>query len=329
MKFDVKLPAAIRAADEEARRAEAAGFDGVWTSEATTDPMLLLAAPALATSRVSLGTNILVALARSPFIVAQAAWELQRCSGGRFVLGLGTQVRAHLRYRFGVEWQAPASRLEEYVKALRALWASFQSGEQVAFEGVYYTHTLLSPAFNPGPSAVPHVPVYLAAVNLRNAELAGRLGDGLLVHPMHTAGYIADVLLPAMRRGVAAAGRPPSAVEILVPPFVVPAGRGAGEADKMARALLAFHGATRAYAAVLEHAGYPDLPPRLNEAHKREGPERAARLVPDALLNEFVIRADPAEALEAAAARYGGLATRILAPAVTLAGVALRPPLHP
>lgn len=326
MRYDLKLPARLETAAADARYAEEAGFDGAWSSESTSDPLLLLAAPALETRRIGLGTNILVALGRSPFVVAQAAWELQRASGGRFALGLGTQVRGHLRDRFSVPWRSPAARLAEYVRALRALWTAFQTGEPPAFVGRFYTHTRLTPIFDPGPIDHPHVPVYVAAVNPRNAELAGRLGDGLLVHPMHTTAYLRDVVLPAVARGAAEAGRDPADIEILVPPFLVAA--GAAGADQLVRARrdLAFHGATRTYSGVMAHAGFPDLPARLHEAHRERGLEAAMRLVPDACVDEWVVRAEPAEALAAAADRYRGIASRLLVPGRQLAGVPLLPP---
>lgn len=321
MEFDLKLPARIADATDAARIAEAVGFNGAWSSESTTDAMLLLAAPSMATKRIRLGTNILVALARSPFVVAQSAWELQRCTDGRFVLGVGTQVPAHLRHRFSVASNQLAARLEEYVAALRALWNAFQTGEPISFEGRFYSHTLLSPTFDPGPIRVPDIPLHLAAVNEGAAERVGRVGDGLLVHPMHTVGYVRDVLLPAVVRGAVGAGREPGDIDVLVPPFIVPARtRDEAEAYERARATLAFHGATRAYAPVLKYAGFPGLPKRLNAVHKSEGPEAARRLVPDALVDEFVVRAEVSEALMAAAERYEGLATRILAPSPSLAG---------
>src|SRR5918992_1274715 len=180
----------LRKAGDAARAAESLGFAGLWSSETKHDAFLPLAIAADATQRIELGTSVAIAFSRSPMEVAQTAWDLQDLSGGRFILGLGTQVRAHVKRRFSMPWERPVSRLREYVLALRAIWGSFQGEGALSFEGEFYRHTLMTPFFNPGPIENPEVPFYLAAANPTPPRLAGELCEGFHVHPFHSPDYV-------------------------------------------------------------------------------------------------------------------------------------------
>ena len=198
----MKLDATIAAEPVEGARLaaelEAAGYDGVWTAETQHDAFLPLAAAAVSTSRVTLGTAIATAFTRSPMVTAMAAWDLQRASRGRFVLGLGTQVRAHNVRRFSVPWEAPAPRLRELVEALRHIWGAFQGDHPLRFRGQFYRHDLISPFFDPGPIPEGPPPIWLAAVTPTMYRLAGEVADGIHVHVFHTARYLREVALPAL-----------------------------------------------------------------------------------------------------------------------------------
>ncbi|MFL5990455.1 MAG: TIGR03617 family F420-dependent LLM class oxidoreductase, partial [Rubrobacteraceae bacterium] len=181
MKLDAGLGAEggyLHNAGETARAAESLGFAGLWTSETKHDAFLPLAIAANETERIELGTSVAIAFSRSPMEMAQTAWDLQDLSGGRFILGLGTQVKAHVKRRFSMPWDRPVARLREYIGALRAIWSSFQIGEPLSFEGEFYRHTLITPFFNPGPIEQPEIPIYIAGVNTSLATLAGEFCDG-------------------------------------------------------------------------------------------------------------------------------------------------------
>jgi len=216
----------LERAAETARKAEAAGFDGVWVTEVANDPFLTLAVGLQATSRLEMGTAIALAFVRSPMVTALSSWELQRASGGRFRLGLGPQVKAHNERRFSVPFDKPAARLVEQVRALRAIWAAFAGEAPLDFHGEFYRFDLLTEFFNPGPIDAPRPPVYLAAVNPYSFRLAGEVADGVHVHPLHTVRYLAEVARPALAQGLARAGRPPGAVDVSAQVMVI---AGSGE----------------------------------------------------------------------------------------------------
>ena len=302
-----------------AREAEALGFDGLWTAETRHDPFLPLAIAGVGTERVSLGTAIAVAFPRSPTLVAHAAWDLQRASRGRFILGLGTQVKGHIERRFSVKWTAPGPRLREYVLALRAIWDAWQKGGAVAFRGAHYQITLMTPFFAPAPIPHPRIPVYLAAVNAYNLRLAGELADGVHVHPFHSVRYLRDFALPHLEAGLGRAGRPRAAVALATSVFMV-TGRTAAEvarARERARAQIAFYASTRTYEPVLAAHGWQDLTPRLHRKSVEGDWAAMAALISDEMLQAFVVEAGPDELAPALRERYGGLLDRI-APYVAL-----------
>src|SRR5919204_4718662 len=253
MKVDAALPTDPRLPiGEFARAAESIGFDGLWAAETNHDPFLALALAAPGTERIELGTAVAIAFARSPTVVAQTAWDLQALSRGRFVLGLGTQVKAHVERRFAMPWGPPAPRLREYVGLIRALWSTWQDGAPLNFRGEQYTATLMTPFFDPGPIEAERPPIHLAAVAPPLLRVAGEVADGLAVHPLHTRPYLLEVARPAIARGAARAGRDASAVQLSVPAFVV-TGRDAAERERsraQVRARIAFYASTPSYAPV-------------------------------------------------------------------------------
>lgn len=314
MKFDTQLQGVPpERVAEAAARIERIGFDAIWTVEAGHDPFLPLAQIAQATQRIALGTNIAVAFARSPMSMAQVAWDLQRASAGRFGLGLGTQVRAHVERRYSMPFEHPAARLADYVRCLRAIWRNFQTGERPDYRGPFYQFTLMNPAFHPGPIAHPEIPVYLAGVNPRMCRAAGEVADGFHVHPMHSVGYLREVVLPALDEGARAGGRHASDLELFSPVFVV-TGETQAEmdaAESRVRGQISFYGSTPSYRTLLSFHGYEDVGRQLSASARRGDWNEMAKLVPDALLEEIAIVAKPSDLPAALHKRYDGLLHRV------------------
>ncbi len=314
MKLDVNISIdSLRDVPALARDAEALGFDGVWASETKHDPFLPLALAAEHTSRVSLGTAIAVAFPRSPTVVAHTAWDLQAASGGRLVLGLGTQVKGHNERRFSVPWTAPGPRLRDYIRALRALWACWQTGQPIDFRSEHYSITLMTPFFAPGPIAHPDIPIYIAAVNAYNLRLAGELCEGVHLHPFHSAKYLREFALPHIEAGLAKSGRRRRDITLTTSVFMV-TGRTPAEvahAREQVRAQIAFYASTRTYEPVLAAHGWQDLMPRLHRKSVEGDWAGMAALVTDEMLATFAVEA-PLDGLAAAlTARYGGILDRL------------------
>jgi probable F420-dependent oxidoreductase len=307
VKLDAMVAADPLEAGSLAAGIEAAGYDGLWQAETQHDPYLALALAASATTMVSLGTAIATAFTRSPLVTAMAAWDLQRLSGGRFVLGLGTQVKAHNERRFSVPWSPPAPRLRELVEALRHIWGAFQGEHELSFRGRFYRHDLLSPAFDPGPIDHPRIPVYLAAVTPTMYRLAGEVADGVHVHPFHTVAYLREVALPALEQGLARGGRSRADVMLVAPVFAV-----LGDADLDVRAQVAFYGATSTYRPVLEAHGRAELTDTLRRLFAAGDPSAMAAAIDDDLLAEFAVHGTGWTEIAAALQdRYEGLLDRV------------------
>lgn len=314
MKIDSLLAAAMPA--EVARRAselERNGFDCAWTFEAAHDAFFPLAYAAEATTRLEIGTNIAVAFARTPFSTAQIAWDLQRYSKGRFRLGLGTQVRQHVERRFSMPFEHPAARVTDYIRCVRAIWHTFQTGARPAYEGPYYQFRLINDFFNPGPLEHPDIPIYLAGVNPRMCRAGGEVADGFHVHPMHTVPYLRDVVRPAIDEGARTRGKTVADLELYSPVFVVTGEteRERAELERAVRRQIAFYASTPSYAAVLEFHGHADLGRRLGGLMREGRLDEMGPLFPDALLDEIVVFAPPAELGARLRARYEGVLDRI------------------
>jgi probable F420-dependent oxidoreductase len=298
-----------------ARDLEARGYAGVWASEADHDPFLPLLSAGQATSRLQVGTAIAVAFARSPMTLAMTAHDLQRYTRGRFVLGLGSQVKPHVERRFSMPWSPPVERMREYVAALRAIWSAWQDGTRLRFEGEHYRHTLMTPMFSPPAHEWGAPPVHLAAVGPGMTRLAGEVADGLLAHGFTTARYLRERTLPALQEGLAASGRARDQVTISLPGFVV-TGRTEPERTAAAaavKATIAFYGSTPAYRPVLELHGWDVLADDLHalSVSRREDKWTAMRdLIDDEVLATFAVVGDPDEIGPLARKRFGGLVDR-------------------
>jgi probable F420-dependent oxidoreductase len=297
-----------------AAAAEADGLDGVWSAEVGHDPFLPLLPAALTTRRVTLGTAVAVAFPRSPMVHAQLAWDLQRASGGRFVLGLGAQVRAHNERRYSVPGDHPAARMRGLIQAIRAIWRSFQDGVPLSHRGEFYSLSLLPPFFNPGPLTVAPPPICLAAVSLPFLRLAGEEADAVHVHPLHTETHLDSVVLPTVRAAAVAAGRDPQAIQFVLPAMIA-TGRtpaAAAAAREPMRAQVAFYASTPTYRPVLEAEGRGEVADRLHRLSVSGGWAEMPALVDDELLDRVCTTA-PWDRLAAALhRRYHGRADRIM-----------------
>lgn len=291
--------------------AEKAGYDTVSVPETSHDAFVALGLAARATRRIRLQSAIAVAFARNPMTLAYQANDVQLVSGGRFDLGIGSQVRPHIERRFGMPWSRPAARMEDFVRALHAIWESWSTGERLRYEGEFYSHTLMTEFFSPGPNPHGAPPVMLAAVGERMTEVAGRVTDGLLAHSLTTPSYLAEVTLPALRRG---RGREDlSGFDVCLPVFTVLGAdadaRSAAEAG--VRRQIAFYASTPPYRPVLEHHGRGELADRLNGLSRQQAWDEMATLVDDDVLAEFAVSGTPQEVAAGLVSRYGSLVDRI------------------
>ena len=303
----------IAAIGAAAKAQEAFGYDGVWSAETNHDPFYPLLIAAEHTERVELGTGIAVAFARSPMTLANTAWDLQGYSNGRLILGLGSQIKPHIEKRFSMPWSAPAARMREFVLAMRAIWANWQDGTPLHFEGEFYRHTLMTPFFNPGPIAAGPPKVFLAAVGEKMTEVAGEVCDGIILHAFTTERYVREVTIPALERGWDRAGRVRSDFQLSGPLFIV---TGTNE-EQIAKARagtkqqIAFYGSTPAYRGVLELHGWDDLQTELHAMSKQGKWVEMGELIDDEMLETFAVVGEP-EAISAKfLSRYGDIIDRL------------------
>jgi len=293
--------------------AERAGLDGVWASETSNNPFLSLALAAEHSERVAIGTAVAIAFASSPMSMAYTANQLQAYSRGRVILGLGSQVRAHIERRFGAEWSHPAARMREYVLAMRAAWASWNDGAPLDFRGEFYTHTLMTPLFAPRPHEFGAPRVFLAAVGPLMTEVAGEVADGVITHGLSSPRYLRDVTLPALERGLRASGRRRADVEVTCPGFIAVAEDDAGlaRARTAMRRHLAYYASTPSYRPVLDAHGWGDLHTELHTRSRRAAWDDMTALIDDEVLDAFTIITSPGALASEVRARYGGLVDRI------------------
>ena len=299
-------PLDVTSAGEFARQAETVGFDGVWVTEVTHSPWTLLTEAARPTTEIDVGSAIAVAFPRSPMVTSYTAWDLQRLADGRFVLGLGTQVKGHIERRFSGTWDRPGPRLREYVRVLRHLWDAWASGGEVDFQGEFYTIDLCPPDWRPEPIDEPQVPIYVAGVNDFNVQLAGHLCDGLHVHPLHSPAYLDEVVLPALARGAARGDRTADDVTVAASTFAV-AGDTPDERDAAREAVreqIAFYGSTRTYRRIFEVHGWGDVCDALHDLSVSGGWDRMPDLVTDEMVDAFSVSGAWDELRERLAARY-------------------------
>jgi probable F420-dependent oxidoreductase len=313
MYFDAFIdPKELGSAGEVGVRAEGMGFQGIWTLETKHDPFLPLVLAAAGTSRLEVGTSIALAFPRSPTSMAYTAWDLAALSRGRFILGLGTQVKAHIERRFGAEWGPPVERLRDYIGAMRAVWECWRTGERLRYEGRFYTLKLMTPFFSPGPLGYPDPPVFIAGVNRGLCRLAGEVCQGFHAHPLHTARYLREAVLPWVGEGLAEAGRARGDLQVSAPVFAV---LGRGEARDRAREevrkQVAFYAATPSYRTLLEVHGWEGVGEQLTRLAGRGRWDEMGALVTDEMLGEIAVEGETlGEAVRAVKRSRGGLLDR-------------------
>lgn len=317
MKVDVLgYISAIDEAGTAAQAAERSGYDGWWAPETHADAFLSCAVAAERTGQIELATGIAVAFARNPMTVAQQANDLQALSGGRFLLGLGSQIKPHITRRYSMPWSHPAARMREFILAIRAIWHTWATDAPLDFQGEFYSHTLMTPFFNPGPNPHGNAKIVLAAVGPLMTEAAGEVADGLLCHGFCTERYLRQVTMPALQRGAAKSGRDMQEFEITAPGFIVARD---GEQEIAAgidfvRQQIGFYGSTPAYRPVLEAHGWGELQGELHALTKRGAWDDLAAVIDDDVLHAFAIIGTPEEAAAEVHRRYGDVATRVTLP---------------
>lgn len=314
MKVDAEVmvdsPAEI---PELSKKAEEYGFGCFWVNETKHDPFVQLALAAANTKRIQIGTSIALAFTRSPTTLAYAAWDLQRLSEGRLILGLGSQVKGHIERRFGMKWESPAPKMKEVVLALRAVWKSWQTGEGLDFEGRFFKLDLMTPFFSPGPVDEPKIPVYIAGVNEGMCRVVGELGDGLHVHPLHTVKYLSEVLTPAVMKGLQKSGRKREEVSVAASVFAA-VGENRREIDNVResyREQIAFYASTRTYRRLMELHGWGDVCDRLHEHSVRGEWDKMASEVSEEMMDEFVVEGPWGDMGRLLQERYGSLVDRV------------------
>lgn len=296
-----------------AQDAEELGYDGINASETAHDSFLPLVLAAEHTEKLRIGTAVAIAFPRSPMITAMMSWDLQNFSKGRFVLGLGTQVKGHNERRFSVPWSAPAPRIKEYIQTLRAIWDTFQNNTKPAYQGEHYQFTLINPTFNPGPIEHPHIPVHLAAVNEGNARVCGEVADGIKLHGFNTMSYTKAVLLPAIEQGLAKSGRTRAQFEVSGGGFLATGKDWAAVEKNLAtvKQMISFYGSTRTYHHVLEHHGWLEVGEKLHHLSVTGGWKEMPNLITDEMVQEFAVVAPYDSVVEKIRERYAGIVDTI------------------
>jgi probable F420-dependent oxidoreductase len=312
MKVDGGIGWELDKVGAEARALEEMGYSGLLTAETSHDPFLPLTVAALHTAKVDLMTSIAVAFARTPMILANIGHDLNAASKGRFILGIGSQIRPHITKRFSMPWSSPAARMREFILAMRAIWASWHEGKPLEFAGRFYTHTLMTPFFTPTNNDYGAPKVFLAAVGPKMTEVAGEVADGVIIHAFTTEKYLRETTLPALGRGFARAGKRRADFQISYPVFVV---TGKDDQDLAAaktatRRQIAFYGSTPAYKPVLDSIGVGDLQSDLNAMSKQGRWEEMGQLIGDDILQEFAVVGEPSSIAGQIKSRYGDLIDR-------------------
>jgi probable F420-dependent oxidoreductase len=309
MLFDTSLPpVSLNQVAEIAQAAESIGFEAIWSTETMHDPFLPAALAFEHTQRLTFGTAVAIAFARSPATLAYTAWDLAQLSHGRFILGLGTQVKAHVERRFGMPWpDSVVGKLREQIGAIRALWNTWQTGAPLDFRGEYYKLNLMSPFFNPGRISHPDIPIYIAGVNTGLARLAGEVTQGFLVHPFHSRRYLVEVLQPAIHQGLAKSGRSRDEIKISATAFAVTA----PDEDLLVRSQIAFYASTPSYRAVMDLHGWGEIAERLSTLARAGKWGEMPGLVSDEMMAAFAVVCSPGELPEKLKERYSGLVDRL------------------
>ena len=316
MKVDGGISTDLNKVPANAKEVEAAGYSGAWTAETAHDPFLPLTLAAEHTTTLELGTSIAVAFARNPMLLANIGWDLQAYSKGRFILGLGSQIKPHIEKRFSMEWSHPAARMREMVLAIRAIWDTWENGTKLEFRGDFYTHTLMTPFFTPERAELAGFgtpKIYLAGVGEKMTEVCGEVCDGFICHGFTTEKYLREVTIPALARGRAKAGKTMEGFDIVGPSFVV---SGGNEEEMKAAAAgtrqqIAFYGSTPAYKGVLDIHGWGGLQDELNTLSKLGKWVEMGDLITDEILNTFAVVGEPESIAPELHRRYGDVINRI------------------
>jgi probable F420-dependent oxidoreductase len=303
----------VDAGASAAVQAEKDGYDGWFAVETQIDPFLGCAVAAERTERIEIGTGIAVAFARNPMTVALQANDVHALSGGRFILGLGSQIKPHITRRYSMPWSHPAPRMREFILAIRAIWDTWGTGAELNFEGEFYSHTLMAPFFNPGPNPHGNPKIMLAAVGPLMTQTAGEVADGVLIHGFSTERYLREATLPALEEGFEKAGRTRDGFEITAPAFVVARDteEEIAEGVKTIKDQIGFYGSTPAYKPVLELHGWGDLGDELKAMTKKGAWDKLGSMIDDEVLNTFAVIGTPEEAIAEVKKRYGDVCTRI------------------
>ena len=299
---------------EEARIAEALGYDGIVTEETKDDPFVVIALAAQATSRIGLATGVAIAFPRAPAVTALAAWTLQRLSEGRFTLGLGSQVKGHIERRYGMRWAPPGPWLRDYVGALRAIWECWQNGgTALDYRSEHYTLSLMVPLFAPPPIEHPRIPIELAAVNPFMCQVAGEVAEGIRAHPVCTPRYIAEVMRPAAAKGAAKAGRDAAGFSIAAMPLIAtaPDKRGLDARVRDVRARIAFYASTPTYLIAFESQGWGEVARTLHGYSRAQRWEEMPGFVGDEMLDQYAVIGTHDEIAGKLKARFDGVADRL------------------
>jgi probable F420-dependent oxidoreductase len=300
-----QMPALAKFADD-------AGFDGLWTFETAHEPFLPLVLAAEHSRRLTLGTSVAVAFARSPAVLAYLSWDLARFSQGRFILGLGTQVKGHNERRFGVKWERPVEKIREVILAVRAFWDCWQNGARLDFRGEFFKLNLMTPFFTPEPHDFPRIPIFVAGVNRRMCQLAGELCEGFHAHPLHTARYLRERVLPNIEAGLAKAGRPRGSIEISSSIFVIPTDdpEEARRREREIREQIAFYASTPPYRPVFDLEGWGEVADELSALAARGRWAEMPSLITDEMLERFAVRGAWSDLPERVLSKYDGLLDR-------------------
>lgn len=306
-------PLDVAAVPADARLVEDLGFDGLAITETKTDPFVVLALAAAGSERIRLTTAVAIAFPRSPTVTALTAWTLARASHGRFVLGLGTQVKGHIERRYGMAWSAPGPWITEYVEAVRSVWRAWQDGTPLDHAGEHYRLSLTNPLFDPGPIDDPDIPIHLAAVNAHMGRVAGRVADGVRPHPICTSRYLTDVLVPAVAAGAAERGRDASAIDMIASPLIA---TGPDEATVDARisdvrARIGFYASTRTYRAVFAVHGWEDACDELSVLSRQQRWDEMERVVDDDMVETIAVVGTYDEIADRVRARYGAVCSGV------------------
>lgn len=306
-------PLDIGSVGEQARLAKSLGYDGIVTEETKDDPFIVLSLAAQATQRLALATGVAIAFPRSPTVTAMSAWTLQKLSRGRFTLGLGSQVKGHIERRFGLKWSAPGPWMRDYIGALRAVWACWQNGTRLDYQGDHYKLGLMVPLFAPPPIEHPDIPIHVAAVNPYMCQVAGEVAEGIRTHPICTPRYIQEVMWPAARKGAAKTGRSLDGFAMGAMPLIAAAPDRAALADRVrdVRARIAFYASTPAYLIAFDTEGYGEIARELQQYSRAQRWEEMPAFVDDRMLDTYAVVGTYDEIAGKLRSRFGGCATHL------------------